>query len=441
MWYVDTNLKGLVKGGNAFGDTRFNMLYAESEDGIHWRKPSTGYKLDGVETNIIIPDGYGLSAAIDPHEPDENKRYKGLLTAFRPGSQDGDTVVFVTSKDCIHWEMSDERPVFGRFGSHLDDVLILCYAPYGRIFILNTRHYDMYAVHRNLKNPVVGYFTPTYYPLDWTRMNKRRIWQAESADGIHWSEPYPIVPLEDGHEDIDETFYGMCQYRTGNAWLGFVTTFHHVSGELGVKLIYTRDGKSWEHLNNRRDFIDRGAKGAWDECMSTLPTPPIEYNGELYFFYGGAINHHDWWITGAREELDVPEATDPSKVEYGMGLARLRLDGFASLDSGVRPGILITRHFMSGGTKLIINARCPKGGSLTAEIVDAFDEVIPGYHREDCDIFTGDSTNYQITWNGKSTLPPVAQKRARYPDPEIERMRKIRFYMDKAELYSFTMAD
>jgi hypothetical protein len=174
------------------------LLYAESDDGIHWRKPITGYVQDAMETNIVIPNGYSLTLALDPHEPDENKRYKGLFTSFKPGSQDGDTVMSVTSKDGIHWNIGQERPVFGWFGSRLDDVLILNYDPFGRIFILNTRHYEMYAVHRNLKNPVVGQFTPTYYPLDWTRMNKRRNSQAESADCVHWSDPYPIVPLVDG---------------------------------------------------------------------------------------------------------------------------------------------------------------------------------------------------------------------------------------------------
>lgn len=437
-WYMDTITNGAFTGGNAIGDTRFNMLYAESEDGINWRKPPVGKIIDGTETNVIIVDGYGLTSVIDPHEKDENKRYKGLYTAYTNG-HDCDSVFAVTSKDGVSWDICAERPSFGRAGSHLDDVMVMSYDPLGRIFLLNTRHYDMYAVQRNLKNPVVGQFTPTYYPLDWRRMNKRRIWQAESADGIHWSEPYPVVPIVDGYEELDETFYGMSRYQIGDVTIGFVTTFHQVPDILGVKLIYSRDGKNWEHLNNRRSFLDRGGKGCWDEFMSTMPAHPVEFKDELYFFYGGAINHHDWWIVGAREGLDIPEAKDLSRVVYSMGLAKLRMDGFASLDTGVRQGILITRHFISNGTRLEVNARCKEGGFIKAEIADAYDEVIPGYSREECDAFTGDGIRHVFTWNGNSELPSVPGSRADYPKPETERMRKIRFYMNKAELYSFTM--
>lgn len=437
-WYMDTITNGAFEGGTAIGDTRFNMLYAESEDGINWRKPLVGKTIDGEKTNVIILDGYGLTSVIDPYEKDENKRYKGLYTSYTNG-QDCDSVLAVTSRDGVSWDICPERPSFGKAGAHLDDVMVMSYDPFGRIFLLNTRHYDMYAIHRNLKNPVVGQFTPPYYPLDWRRMNKRRVWQTESADGIHWSEPYPVVPVEDGYEELDETFYGMSRYRTGNVTIGFVTTFHQVPDILGVKLVYSRDGKIWEHLNNRRSFLDRGGNGAWDEFMSTMPAPPIEFKDELYFFYGGAVNHHDWWIMGAREGLDVPEAGDFSKVVYSMGLAKLRMDGFCSLGSGVRPGILITRHFISNGTQLEVNARCSKGGFIKAEVVDAYDEVVPGFSRDECDAFAGDSIRHVFTWNGKRRLPSVPGGRADYPGPETERMRKIRFYMDKAELYSFTM--
>jgi hypothetical protein len=439
-WYLDTNLKGIVAGGNVLGETRYNTLYAESADGVNWVKPFTGNKVDGLESNAIIIDGYNLTAVIDPWEQDVNQRYKGLFTPYLPG-QDVDGVRSVTSADGIRWNVRDEKPSFGRRGQGLDDVMVMSYDPLGRLFILNTRHYDMYAVHRNLANPVVGQFTPPYYPLDWQRMNKRRLWQAESANAVHWSEPYIVVPIEDGREGLDETFYGMSQCRIGDVALGFVTTFQMVSDQLGVKLVYSRNGKHWEHLNNRQQLIPWGGKGAWDEFMATMPSPPIEYKDELYFFYGGAVNHHDWWIVGAREGLDVPEARDLSKVAYAIGLARLRLDGFASLDAGVRPGILITRHFLSGGRKLVVNARCRSGGSIRAEVADGRDEVLPGFGKDDCDVFSGDCVRHLFTWQGRSILPAVPRTRPDYPAPEIERLRKIRFYLDQAELYSFMLAD
>ena len=436
-WYLDSNPKGVVPGGNeCTGVYETNTLYAESDDGVVWRKPLVGKVVDGVKTNIVIKDGYELAFVLDPYEKDEKKRYKGLYVVYT--GSDGDNVVAVTSGDGIKWDICAEKPTFGD-SPRLEDALEMSYDPMARIYILNTRHYEICNVYRNLNNPVVGQFTPPYYPLDWRRMNKRRIWQAESADCIHWGEPYSVIPYVDGYEELDENFYGMCQYRVGSVIMGLVTTFNYVANHLGVKLVYSRDGKTWEHLNNRKQFLDRGQKGSWDEFMTTMSTVPIEYNGELYFYYGGAVNHHDWWIVGEREGLNVPEAKDRSKVRYCLGLAKLRMDGYTSLDAGVRPGILITRHFISNGTRLVINAKCNKGGSVKAEIVDAYENVITGFGLGECDAFTGDETNHMFTWNGKSEMPPIPSSRAEYPKPEIERWRKIRFYINDAELYSFTM--
>jgi hypothetical protein len=202
-------------------------------------------------------------------------------------------------------------------------------------------------------------------------------------------------------------------------------------------------------LNKRQPFLVPQGEGKWDAYMVTISHGPIEVGNELYIYYGGATNHHDWWITGAREGLQVPEVsigtwggTDNPKVNYALGLAKLRLDGFVSLDARApRRGILITRPLISEGKQLVINARCRDGGSIAAEVVNLRDEVFPGYSRQECDIFKGDEVRHIFSWKGKSELPQTAPLRhARYPEPEFERYRKFRFYMENVELYSLTIA-
>jgi hypothetical protein len=122
-------------------------------------------------------------------------------------------------------------------------------------------------------------------------------------------------------------------------------------------------------------------------------------------------------------------------------LAKLRLDGFVSLDAqSPRSGILVTRPVISEGMKLVINARCHDGGSIAAEVVNMRDEVFPGYSRQECDVFRSDEVRHLFSWKGKSALPPVPTQDPPYPKPEFERFRKFRFYMDKVELYSLTIA-
>ena len=440
-WYVDWDKPEVKPGEMALGQSVKRILYAESEDGLQWRKPALGVEeTDGHQTNVCLPNGYGLAVVRDPHESDPQRRYKGLYTRFAPRAEDVADVRAVVSTDGRQWQMLEERPQFGRQGSRLDDVLILSYNTDGRYFVLNTRHYDMYAIARNLSNPTVGHWTLPYYPGDWRRMNKRRIWQTESADLIHWGEPYPIlIPAEDEAE-LDECFYGLAQYPMGDITLGFLNIYNYVSNTMRVRLVYSRNGKTWHHLNRGQPFIEPGGEGAWDAYMVTIPSPPLTVGEQLWVYHGGSSNHHDWWITGAREGLLVPEAHDISKVNYALGLAKMRLDGFVSLSaSQVRPGILVTRPIISPGNQLVINARCGSGGSLAVEVVDIKDDVLPGFSRQDCDVFTTDAVQHVVSWRGCTEIPVQATERAKYPEPEIERFRKFRFYMDNADLYSFQL--
>ena len=91
------------------------------------------------------------------------------------------------------------------------------------------------------------------------------------------------------------------------------------------------------------------------------------------------------------------------------------------------------------GTKLEVNARCKSKGSIAAEIVDVNDDVVPGFSRGECDLFTGDSVCHTFSWRGKTDIPVFSTERAVYPEPERERLRKIRFYLENVELYSFVL--
>ncbi len=439
-WYGNWYKPEVKPGEPALGQSVQYILYAESEDGLQWRKPALGVEeIDGYDTNVSLPNGYNLAIIRDPYEPDPNRRYRGLYTHYLPGT-DGSDVRAVVSRDGRRWQVLEERPQFGRHGSRLDDVIIMTHNTQGRYFVMNTRHYDMYAVARNLNNPVVGHFTLPYYPSDWRRMNKRRVWQAESADMIHWSEPYPALIPDEDEAELDECFYGLAQYPMGDITLGFLNIYNYVSNTMRVRLVYSRNGKTWHHLNRGRPFIEPGGEGTWDAYMVTIPSPPLAVDDELWIYHGGSSNHHDWWITGAREDLPVPEAHDMSQVDYGLGLAKMRLDGFVSLSANaVRPGIFITRPIISSGNRLVVNARCGTGGSIAAEVVDINDQVLPGFSRSDCDVFTGDATRHVVSWHGCTEIPVQATERPQYPDPETGRFRKLRFYMHNADLYSIQL--
>jgi len=447
-WYMegDNDPHKLAQKAN-FEDpdtTLLRICYAESQDGIRWNKPLLGIQKDcGQDTNIVLGGRdygsvYGMDPLIDPHEPDPSRRFKALYT-WLPRDLRGMQNVAACSSDGIHWKPFDEKPSFGRFGNRLDDVAKVFYDPVGRIFIMTSRHDSMYAGSLNLNNPRVGSFTLPYYPHDYYRRNKRRIWQSVSPDFIHWTEPYPALVPTDGFDGIDECFYGMPQFSMGDVRVGFLNVFQYVQNRLTVQLAYSRNGCEWKRFNKGQTWLDHGAPGAWDSVMATIENRPVPVGNEWFIYHGGASCHHDWWLAGRKEGLDVPEARDISLAKYGVGLLRMRQEGIVGMHANhVRQGIMITRPLISEGSNLVINAACSGKGTITAEVADVSDSILPGFSRQECDVFSGDSINHVMSWRGRTDIP-VHKGRSTYPEPENRRFRKFRFFLRDAEIYSMQL--
>ena len=449
-WYIENNSnpQGLSSDEETNFEDPANMLirvcYAQSTDGIHWDKPGLGiHKHEGQDTNIILggPEYgsvYNMAPVLDPHESDPERRLKTLYTWW-PVDLSGMQDVAAYSGDGIHWTRFPEPPSFGTQGNRVDDVHKIMYDPLGRLFVMTSRHNDMYAGSLNLNNPRVGGFTLPYYPHDYYRRNKRRVWQSQSADFIHWTEPHIALNPTDGFDGIDDTFYGMAQTDLGDVRVGFLNVFQYVENRLSVQLVYSRDGTNWERFNKGQTWLGRAGPEAWDSMMVAIENAPIPMGDEWFVYYGGASCHHDWWLVGENEGLDVPEARDVSLAKYAVGLARMRQENIVGMHANhVRQGILITRPLISEGSQLVINAECGSRGSIQVEVVDATDRVVPGFSREECDVFTGDDVNHVVTWGGQANMP-VHKGRARYPEPENERFRKFRFYLLDAEIYAMQL--
>jgi hypothetical protein len=143
--------------------------------------------------------------------------------------------------------------------------------------------------------------------------------------------------------------------------------------------------------------------------MIVTARAPVVVGDELWFYYGGTDKVHD----------------EP-RVRAAVGLAKLRLDGFCSMQTaGDAEGWLLTRREPCSIPRVTINARTKPGGSVTAEIVDRRGRVVRGFGREDCLAFQGDSVRHELTWR-TSEFP-----RAGFGD------YRFRFFLQRAELYSW----
>lgn len=64
-----------------------------------------------------------------------------------------------------------------------------------------------------------------------------------------------------------------------------------------------------------------------------------------------------------------------------IGLAKLRLDGFASIDAGYDGGTITTTPYRLSEATLHVNAKCDHG-DLSAELLDEAYQPLRGYSKE-----------------------------------------------------------
>ena len=293
----------------------------------------------------------------DPWETDDSRRFKALYFHVPPTEEEvgGGVVRHGASPDGIHWTPLDEPPVVGAERARLDDTAIVAVDPESRGYLAITRHPFMVGAPDPLRLPPLGPTggTPTFdVATDQPGgRNRRRVFMMESADFHHWTRPPtragPPIPISD---NLDTSFYGMSLYRIGAQWLGFMGVFNMVSNTMHVELTHSRDGRTWRRVWPGRPWLEPGPPGAWDQFMVNVSSAPVANDGELRIYYGGSRNHHDWWFAGPPEQYagstawdHLPEVNDTSNVGYALGLARMRPDGFVSLDAGrEREGLIVT---------------------------------------------------------------------------------------------------
>ncbi|HCN06665.1 MAG TPA: hypothetical protein DIT01_01950 [Lentisphaeria bacterium] len=425
------------------------QCYAVSEDGVTWEKPELDIVIeDGCKTNVVLGGANGvdhahsLNVIEDPFPSDDARRFVGLFSHYPPFQGE---IRAAYSPDGIHWTVDEQRPAFGTLGASMGDASMLHYDHSARCFVANCRHWHQGHPCLSPRNPIGPVNPGPRYPHDFSRQNRRRIWFSESFDLLHWSQPYLVVCPDHEEDNLDDGFYGMVYDQFGSFYVGFLSVFHRVLNEIDVQLVISRDRKQWHHVNKRQPWLTLGAPGEWDQHNIAMTSSVIEVGDELFIYYGGANCHHDYFIWGPREGMDHPEVHDRNLTQFGLGLARLRKDGFVSVSSGaLREGLLVTRPFLSTGTSLVINGRCGKDGYILAEVLDHFDELMPGRSRQACDVFTGDSVSHKVTWQGESELPaarPEFGGDTVFPWKKTTPYRKLRFFLRNAELFSFRLTE
>jgi len=385
--------------------THSGTTYAESEDGLHWRKPALRQReVNGSWENNVVTLDASLAwpanaienVVYDPDDADASRRFKGL--AHCCGREP------IVSPDGIHWRKLDATPIPSADESNLH------YDRQTRTFLATVKHGGPHG---------------------------RSVYLSTSTDFTHWTEPALLFYADDLDQllrrvqiarrfanpalqrpafDIPAAYnvdvYNMGLFRNEGLYVDLPSLYHRagqVSGDwLGfaewdipseerdtysrhgdwcgfhhVQVICSRDLRAWQRLGDRQPFLDLSPLGAWAYDLACIfgPSAPVVLGDTLWFYY-----------TGIKQYGGPSPRREIARDQGAICLAVLRRDGFVSLDAGDAPGTVHTALFSAPGTRLFVNVDAPNG-ILMVEALDSAGKVVASSAP-----LTGDQPHSEVVW-------------------------------------------
>ncbi len=367
-----------------------SMCYAESDDGLSWRKPALDiHTHDGERTNIVFDaDPHGPSVIHDPWDIRPEWQYKMVC-----GAGPAQYVHAYHSGDGQHWLTARLTPAIA---NNPDCPMSLHRRPDGT-----------YAAHHRV--PGGG----------------RRIGRSQSADFLDWQggrivlEPGPGDPPQFQMYGMGATMYG--DYEIGTLWAYQTdlddTGSSKMNGRQQAEFTYSRNGMAWHRPSQAEFLIPAGEPGTWDSGNVQCASAPVFLEDEIrYYFASSTVRHSNRW------EL--------TPALFGVGMASLKPDRFVALVAGDEPAVAHTRRFTMRAPDIRINAEVAEGGSVRLEMLDADARPIPGYEMDRCLPIRGDSTGHPVNWEGAPGGAAIVDRPVRW-----------RLSATKAKVYSVWMPD
>lgn len=381
------------------GNNHEVSCYAESDDGISWRKPSLQlYEINGTKDNNVVlanaaPVTHNFCPFLDSKVGVSAKaKYKALGGTAKSG------LIAFQSADGINWTKMQESPVItdGKFDS------------------------QNVAFWSESEKKYVAYFRI------WTESGYsgfRSIGRATSDDFIHWSETTAMTfgdtPMQHLYTNQTHPYFRAPQIYVAIA-ARFMPNRQVVdeknAHQLGVNPKYYKD------CSDAIFMTSRGGSQYDRTFMESFIRPGIGLENWVSRTNYPALNV---WQTSPTE-MSIYVNQDYAQPTAHLRRYSLRLDGFASAHAAFTGGELITKPFIFSGEKLYLNFATSAAGSIRIEIWDTENNPIDGFTLADSPEIIGNEIERTVHWNSSAMLEQLAGKPIR-----------LRFVLKDADLYSF----
>ncbi len=397
------------------GADRVRLYRFTSDDAMNWTRGDDGkaqhlpIDLKDPASGRVATNTDLFSYYYDRNDPDYP--YKGWLWFANWDELEG--IYYVRSHDGRQWERGPQIMKFGSRKIEQDgwklvgpgDVTIFYADPLQPRFLALIKFYNQTPVGDGNRQRSRAYaFTD-------------RLDQPFDLNQVKHVEFVPPAAEKNGDHPYDE-FYASTAWRYESLWLGGLKVWHSkgdypysAAGSAYLKFAVSRDGLHWNKVQfNNEDGVPEvwipngpeGGNGAKNDggYITEFSQGPLRIGDELIYYYGSSSygkNH-------------------PADVRLGGGgifRARLRPDGFVSVDAGS----LTTPALSCDGHNLSLNSV----GPVEVEVLSAAGDVVAKGSAK------GDSLAQQVTFDGKSLA-----------DVKGGGMFRLRFAVGNgAKLYSF----
>lgn len=395
--------------------------YAESDDGITWRKPNLGLvERNGSRENNVILDytpkrtTHNFSVLIDdrPGVP-AAERYKavggGLTTSAETKATGAVRGLYrLVSADGIHWrEVPDQKPLFT--GYALDTQNVLTWVPAENCYAIYLRVWEGDEPGK----------------LKWKGI--RQIARSTSKDFVSWTTPEVMLTGDSPSENL-YTNATHPYFRAPQIMIAMPFRFAEERRLLADDELKALDvhPSMWKGVSDAVFMTSRGGN-RYDRTFRESFVRP-------------GPDRSNWAARSNIPALGVVR-TGPAEMSmyltcgYGTPQVRLerrtlRLDGFASLHGRFAGGHAITKPLVLEGKALKVNFATSSIGSVTFVVLDENGRELPGFGAAEAVELAGDDIDRPVTWKSGRSIAELSGKTVR-----------LKISVRDADVYSFGVFD